>query len=188
MVIYNIMKKVLIIFFVLVGMEAKIFAFAAGMGFEDKCKNSELIIQCKVLDIISLSPGGLQLGKGNELKSNKNYAGPNSVALVHVQQIFKGNRKLLNTVIFIPCGYKFDESPCELSKSIKYVLFLEMMGRNFYHPLDPYCMHRISMDKVGLSGFDWEGDFDPKSKNGRNMPISEFIEKIARSSVSGKKK
>ena len=52
------------------------------------------------------------------------------------------------------------------------------MGRNYFHPLGPFCMHRVQKGLVGLSGFDWEGDFDPENKNGETSPLEEFVRRI----------
>ena len=152
-----------------------LLAITPSLSMEDKCQKSNLIIQGSVLRIIDLSYAD---DKSNDLKLNQDYAGPNSVALVRVQKVVKGDKKYMGTVIFVPCGYNFDASPSELSNSIKYVLFLKEMGHNYYHPTGSYCMHRILKDRIGLSGFDWEGEFSSKSKNAKTSLLNQFIQNL----------
>ncbi|MGJ8655005.1 MAG: hypothetical protein ACSHX6_01035 [Akkermansiaceae bacterium] len=149
------------------------FAMTGSLAFKDKCEKSDAIVRGVVVDIIDLTPIGKASGG-----SGKAFSGPHSVALVRVEGVFKGESVKEGGIIFIPCGYSFDESPCELTKSREYFLFLGSMGRNYYHPLGSYCMHLVRGGKVGMSGFDWEGEFESKSENARTVGVDEFVGKI----------
>lgn len=172
------MKKLIYILIVTNFSLLELLAFAPSMSLEDKCKKSDIIIKGAVMKIVELSVPDDKVKRTNPNKPEPYSTGPNSVAIVYIETVLKGDRKLQGSLIFVPCDYGVDVSPCELSESIKYVLFLESMGRNYYHPLGPYCMHRIHGAKIGLSGFDWMGDFDNKSANGKNAMLSEFVRKI----------
>src|SRR5690606_8876523 len=168
------MKYIYIFVFVALFLVNEVSAFTSGMTLERKSVESGLIIQGKVVSVIDLSVQGVVLETKESMKSevlSKEFSGPTAVALVYVEKVVKGDLKFLGTVVYVPCGYSFDESPSELTKSVRYVLFLEAMGRNFFHPLGPYCIHRIFEEKVGLSGFDWKGDFDADAKNGASMSL-----------------
>lgn len=39
-------------------------------------------------------------------------------------------------------------------------------------------MYRVQKEVVGMSGFDWEGDFDPENKNRKTATLEEFITRI----------
>lgn len=170
-----------------------ISAMQQASSIEDKCKNSDVIIKCAVLSIQSLpvpkssnvEPEGPSSEPNFKLQDSR-FLGPNAVALVRVDEVLKGDEKLKGKEIYVPFGYVKTVSPSELTKSEKYVLFLESMGHNFYHPLDPFSMHRISKDNkfVGLSGLDWEGDFDPAIVIGEITNLDGFLRRVEKAVMS----
>jgi len=163
------------------------YAFAPKMSFDDKCQKSDMIVQGEVVNVTNLFPNGSRPNEGGD-KDNEKYFGPKSVAVFRVQKVIKGDSKYLNRLILIPCQYDSDISPSELTKSKNYVLFLEQMGRGYFHPLAPSCTHRVLNNRVGLSGLDWDGDFDSEIINGENISLPEFIEDITKSVKSKNKK
>lgn len=173
------MKTILSTIFAALIMLTPSYAFVGGVEFGEKCKRSDAIIRGVVVDIVTVA-GTTKNSRGQEESIlEEEWSGPRSVAIVRIVSVLKGDAKSLNTIMFIPCGYDFDESPCELTKSKDYILFLESMGHGYFHPLDPFSMHRVQKDQVGMSGFDWEGDFDPKEQNGKSIAIEEFTKRVA---------
>ena len=131
-----------------------------------------------MIDIVQVA-GKVETPKGHQESIYKgDWAGPSAVAVVRVISAIKGEPRDIGSIILVPCGYDFDESPCELTKTKEYILFLESMGRNYFHPLGPFCMHRVHGGIVGMSGFDWDGDFDPKNTNRETSPVEDFIRRI----------
>ena len=154
------------------------YSFVAPIEFGEKCKRSDAVIRGVVVDIVTVAGQVKNSSGSDEDILEGDWTGPKSLAVIRVVSVMKGNSKKINTVIFVPCGYSFDESPCELTKSKDYILFLESMGHNYYHPLGPFCMHRVQKEMVGMSGFDWEGDFDPKNKNAKTIALDEFTKRV----------
>ena len=160
------------------------YAFVGPIEFKKKCEQSDAIVRGVVVDIVVVAKD-IKDSRGSDQKILEGeWTGPGSVAIVRVVSVLKGDIKSIGTIILVPCGYSFDESPCELTKSKDYILFLESMGHNYYHPIHPFGMHRVQKDMVGMSGFDWEGDFDPKAQNGKAITLEEFTKRI----VDAKKK
>ena len=153
-----------------------LFAVTGSMSLEDKCEKSDLIVQGLVLEIIDLYDF---TDKSKKTRfTDRKFGGPYSLALVRVKNVLKGEQTLKDKVIYIPCEYNFDESPCELTKSVEYILFMDGMDRNFYQPLDSFCIHRILDNKIGLSGFDWAGEFTSESNNAKTLLLSQFIQNV----------
>ena len=154
------------------------FALVGTLTLKDKSHKSDAIVRGVVVDIVTVAGQVKDSRGGDENILEGDWSGPSSVAVIRVVSLIKGNAKNINTIIFVPCGYDFDESPCELTKSKDYILFLRSMGHGYYHPLGPFCMHRVQKDIVGMSGFDWKGDFDPKNKNGKSISLEEFTRRV----------
>lgn len=154
------------------------FALVEAMTLKDKSSKSDVIVRGVVVDVVTVAKQVKDSNRGDENILGGAWSGPSSVAIIRVVSLIKGDSKNMNTIIFVPCGYNFDESPSELTKSKDYILFLRSMGHNYYHPLGPFCMHRVKKGAVGMSGFDWEGDFDPKNKNGKSIALEDFTQRI----------
>ena len=159
------------------------YAAFVPIDFNTKCKKSDAIVRGVVIDMVKVARNVEDSRGGDEKILEGEWSGPESVAVIRVISVIKGDAKKVNTIIFVPCGYNFDESPCELTKSKEYILFLESMGRNYFHPLDPFCMHRVQKEKVGMSGFDWGGDFDPENKDAKAIKLEEFIARIKKTAT-----
>lgn len=156
-------------------------AFVVPLEWDEKCKKADAIVRGVVIDVVPLTKqvedsGGFT----SEKNSDEDFTGPHAVALVRVTEILKGEATDLAGVIFVPCGYDFDESPAELTKTKEYALFLEKMGHNYFHPLDPFSMHRVQMGRVGNSGFDTASDFDAGKKAVESMTCEEFAKRVRR--------
>lgn len=156
------------------------YAFVAPIDLKAKCDKSDAIVRGVVVDIVTVAKD-IKDSRGSDQKILEGeWTGPSSVAIVRVVSVLKGDIKSMDTIIFVPCGYGFDESPCELTKSKDYILFLKSMGHNYYHPVNPFSMHRVQKDMVGMGGFDWEGDFDPKSKMVRRLHLKNSPSALSR--------
>jgi hypothetical protein len=160
-------------------------SFVAPIEFAEKCGRSDAILRCVVIHIVTVA-GGVRDSRGSEEDVLEGeWTGPSSVAVARVVRVIKGDSKKIGSIILIPCGYGMDESPCELTESKDYILFLESMGRNYFHPLGPFCIHRVQQDSVGMSGFDWEGDFDPDREDRETATLEEFIRRIKKATGEG---
>ena len=159
-------------------MLAPCFAFAPSKSLEAKSVQSDVIIRGIVLDIVTVAGEAVDSRGGTEDVLEGDWTGPSSVAVVRVVSVLKGDSKKIPSVVFVPCGYSFDESPCELTTSKDYIFFLESMGRRYFHPLDPYCMHRVQDGLVGMSGFDWDEDFEADERPESTMTLQEFVARI----------
>lgn len=164
------------------------FAAVAPVEFKKKCNQSDVILRGVVTDIVTVA-NDVKDSRGSDQKVLEgDWTGPSSVAVIRVVSILKGDTKKLNTIIFVPCGYSFDESPCELTKSKDYILFLESMGHNYYHPLESFSMHRVQKERVGMSGFDWEGEFEPNAQNAEVISLEEFTKRVMEAIKDGANK
>ncbi|MGJ8635155.1 MAG: hypothetical protein ACSHX7_14660 [Luteolibacter sp.] len=172
------MRKTAIFIFTILALALDLSAFTGSKTLERKTAESSTIIQGKVVGIVRLSVPEISVDSPESEILVKKSFGPAAVALVYVEKVIKGNPNFLRTIVYMPCDYNLNESPSEVTESVRYVLFLEALGKNFFHPLDSYSTHRIFEDKIGLSGFDWKGDFDPDSKNGKNMSLEKFLSDV----------
>ncbi|MBK1790690.1 hypothetical protein [Persicirhabdus sediminis] len=154
------------------------YAFVVPLKFAEKCERSDAIIRGVVLDIITVAGEVEDSSGGKESILEGAWTGPHSIAVIRVVSVIKDDENQVDSVIFVPCGYSYDESPCELTKSKDYILFLDSMSRNYFHPLGPFCMHRVKNELVGMSGFDWDGDFDSSNENRETVPLEEFVKRI----------
>lgn len=172
------MKKLLITILAAAAMLTPCHSMVAPIEFEEKCNRSDAIIRGVVLNIVTVAQKTKSSSGHEGSLLEGGFTGPSSVAVIRVVKVLKGDSEKVGPIIFVPCGYSFDESPCELTQSKDYILFLKSMGHNYFHPLGPFCMHRVQKEVVGMSGFDWEGDFNLKSKNREIASIEEFLKLI----------
>lgn len=173
-------KALLLIFLCFAG---QLHGFVAPMSLPEKARGSDTIVRGVVLKIIPLSievsdSRGPHPGK---IPSEK-FAGPNCVALVRVIEAVKG--KVREDVIFVPCGYNFDESPGELTEAKEYLLFLKSMGNNYHHPLHASCTHLIENSRVSISGNDHDGDFEPDEIADKTVSYADFVKQIREANAS----
>jgi hypothetical protein len=115
------------------------------------------------------------------------YNGPLCIAEVAIEEVWKhtgrktafspteGNATSLPKTIIVPCQHTYDESPSSLTQGKSYVVFLEAMGANLYHPLDPACTHLIKDDRV--SDFGMNSDPDPKF-GAKVFPVADFKKEV----------
>lgn len=164
---------------VLWGVGPSLDAFVIPMTWEDKCIGSDAIIRGEVVELIQL-PKGVESPKGStpEKVTDAGFSGPHSVAVVRVTDVVKTNIGDLQKIIFIPCGYDFDESPAELTKAKDYILFLRSMGENYFHPMDYCSTHRVQKENVGLSGLDTDADFIEEVLEEESVKREEFVRRI----------
>lgn len=161
-----------------------VIAIAPRMTLENKCFESDIIIRCSVISIRELPSQKNKEKKPSHIESavskqaEKGPIGPKSVAMVLIEEVVKGDPNFKGKYIYIPCGYESNISPSELTKSKKYVLFLKRMGHNFYYPVHHTSIHRISENNelLGLSGVDWEGDFETHLVNGEKVILGESVQ------------
>ena len=172
------MKTLFLAILSTMAMLAPCHSFVVPLEFGSKCKRSDAIVRGVVIDIVTVAGVVESSGGGEEAILEEDWAGPTSLAVIRVVSVIKGDSKSIGSFVFVPCGYNFDESPCELTESKDYILFLESMGRNYFHPLGPFCMHRVQKEVVGMSGFDWGGDFDPENKSRETVSLDEFVRRI----------
>jgi hypothetical protein len=133
-----------------------------------------------VVDVIPLTKGTEDSG-GHRIEKNvdEDFTGPHAVAILRVTDVLKGPAENYPSVMFIPCGYDYDESPAELTKSKDYILFLRHMGGNYFSPLDPFSMHRVQVNRVAKSGLDTDSDFKKENIKTKTVQLSEFTAQIA---------
>lgn len=132
-------------------------AFVVPMTFAEKCSKAEAILHIRVEKVESVD-------------LTKNIAWQfHALARCKVMSSYKGKDDWVEKLIFIPCDYHFDESPCDIEVGKDYVVFLETMGNfsKFGHPVGPLCCHLISDGKV-FSGIPGKGA----------MKIEEFAQLI----------
>lgn len=150
------------------------------MEWGAKCVQADAIIRGVVIDLVLLTKRtDDSRGFSSEKNVDEDFSGPHAVAIVRVTDVLKGRSQGYSGIIFVPCGYDFDESPAELTKSKDYILFLHHMGENYFRPLDPFSMHRVQVDRVSKSGFDTESDFKDEAAKTETEPLSEFKKQIA---------
>lgn len=132
-------------------------AFVVPMPFAEKCSKAEAILHITVEKVESVD-------------LTKNIAWQfHAVARCKVISSYKGKEDWKGKLVFIPCDYHFDESPCDIEEGKEYVVFLETMGNfsKFGHPVGPLCCHLISDGKV-FSGIPEKGA----------MKVEEFVQLI----------
>jgi hypothetical protein len=172
------MKLAIILFCVFTAQIAN--GFVEPMEWGAKCVRADAIIRGVVIDMILLTKRtDDSRGLSRERIVDKDFSGPHAVAIVRVTDVLKGPAENYPPIMFIPCGYDFDESPAELTRSKDYILFLHHMGANYFQPLDPFSMHRVQVDRVSKSGFDTESDFKDEAAKTETVPLSEFKNQIA---------
>lgn len=113
-------------------------AFVVSMTFEEKCIQAEAILHIKVekVEQVDLTEGLAWQFHG--------------LARCKVISSFKGDIDWKGKLIFIPCDYRFDESPSPIETENEYIVFLETMGNfsKFGHPIGPFCCHGVADGKV----------------------------------------
>lgn len=171
-----------IILFVALLLARPAVAFVVPLGWSEKCASADAIVRGVVIDIVQLTKHAPD-SRGSSIERNvdKDFAGPHAVAIVKAIEILKGDEEKLNGVFFIPCGFDFDESPAELTQTKEYVFFLRQMGYSYFHPLDPFSMHRMQRGRVGLSGFDTDSDLEEGAKSGESVSYEEFVDRVRKS-------
>jgi hypothetical protein len=173
---------------VLSGIMSPLPAFVADIGFDARCNGADAIVRGVVVEMVPVTgPVADSRGHAGEKITDGGFTGPNAVAIVRVTDLLKGERDRIQGLIFVPCGYDFDESPAELTKSKEYFLFLRSMGYHYFHPLDAFSMHRVQGGRVSLSGFDWDEDFKVGADEAKSTPVEGFVEKIRKSVVEARK-
>jgi hypothetical protein len=112
------------------------------------------------------------------------YLGPTSIAAAKITSVWKmpsnerrfmsdesGEEKnrlpALPETIMIPCEYDYEAQPSNLTAGRTYIVFLQSMGRNFYHPLDPASTHVIQADRVAHFGVNHPPGKDFPKKSSR---------------------
>ena len=133
-------------------------AFVIPLTFDEKCRDADAILHIVVEKVERVS-----LTSGMKWQFQ-------ALARCKVMGSFIGDQKWEAEYVFIPCGYGFDESLCDIQEKHEYVVFLETLGNfsKFAHPLRALCCHPVSDGKVDLL----EGDETPIS-------LEELANKIA---------
>ncbi|RYZ91347.1 MAG: hypothetical protein EOP06_06985 [Proteobacteria bacterium] len=153
--------------------------FVASLTLSEKAAEADVIARGVVVKIIQLTAQVTDSGGSNTGKNtDEGFSGPHAIAVVRVTDTLKGQLKSQQGIIFVPCGYSFDESPAELTATKEYVLFLQDMGRSYYHPTTAFSTHRVQAGRVGKSGFDYDGDFKAEKIQGDTQAIEEFVKQI----------
>jgi hypothetical protein len=123
------------------------------LEFEQKCRTADAIYEIHVEKVETTD---LTEGMTWQFKA---------LARCKIVSVMKGSEKAVETFVFIPCGYEFDESPCDIEQGKSYVVFLETMGNfsSFGHPLSAFCCHPVvdgkanpdyfGKDLIGLDAF-----------------------------------
>lgn len=108
-------------------------AFVVPLTFDQKCRDADAILEITVEKIEKVA---LTEGMTWQFKA---------LARCKVASSFKGDEDWAGKLVFIPCDYQFDESPCDIEQGKRYVVFLETMGNfsKFGHPLSASCCHEI---------------------------------------------
>ncbi|RYD48401.1 MAG: hypothetical protein EOP85_03625 [Verrucomicrobiaceae bacterium] len=161
--------------------------FVAATPFPEKVAKADVIARGVVVKIIQLTTDITDSrGPSSEEVTDKGFSGPNAIALFRVTETLKGKLEPNQSVVFVPCGYSFDESPSELTDTKEYVLFLKDLTRNYYHPTTSYSIHRVQDGRVCISGFDWDENFKPENIEKETEPVGKFIQKIKAAMVATK--
>lgn len=153
--------------------------FVEPLPLKEKAATADAIVRGVVVNVIQLAVSTSDSrGASVEKITDKNFSGPNAVAIVRVTDQLKGDFKPDHGIIFVPCGYDFDESPAELTVAKEYMLFLKSMGHNYYHPTTAYSTHRVQMGRVSTSGIDTESYFEPQASPEETLPLEEFMKQV----------
>lgn len=105
-----------------------------------------------------------------------------AITLAHTQSLSSksypaGSRPALPMYIMVPCDYHFSESLSDLTAKVDYVLFLESLGGNFYHPVDPGSTHVVYEQRVRTFGMNHPVRDEEKFKMD-SIPLEEFKSRI----------
>lgn len=163
------------------------FALAAflSLSLEQKVTRADVIAKVTVRKITRVMPE--KPNKAVDPKVEGTYFGPLCIAEVEIDDLWKNSGKKtafwsdegkavsLPKTILVPCEYRFEESPSSLTEGKSYVVFLEAMGANLYHPLDPACTYRVKDDRVSDSGIDSEPD---PTFGVRLIPVADFKKEV----------
>lgn len=163
------------------------FALAAffPLSLEEKVSQADVIAKVTVHKITRVMPE--KPNKAVDPKAKGTYFGPLCIAEVEIDELWKHSGKKatfssiegklvsLPKTILVPCEYQFEESPSSLTEGKSYVVFLEAMGANIYHPLDQASTHRIKEDRV--SDFGMNSDPTPDF-GGRVIPVADFKKEV----------
>lgn len=159
--------------------------FFVPLSLDEKVLQADVIAKVtvrKVTRIMAEKPN-----EGVDQKIQGLYNGPLCIATVELEEVWKntgrktayspteGRTLSLPKTIMVPCQYTFDESPSSLTEGKSYVVFLQAMGANLYHPLDPASTHRIKEGKV--SDFGMNSDPTPDF-GGRVIPVADFKKEV----------
>ena len=163
----------------LVGLTGPLSAFVAPVSLGEKCSRADGIVRGVVVDIVPVTrPTEDSSGLGAEKTTDREFTGPNAIAVVRVVEVLKGSPTVIRGTILVPCGYDFDESPSELTETKDYLLFLRSMGHGYFHPLDPFSTHRIQLGRISQSGIDSDADFEGNNEGKAPLPYGEFAAQV----------
>jgi len=155
--------------------------FAVPLDFGMRCGTADVIVRGVVVDIVPLVARGRESKRG-EKEADDDFGGPMNVAIVRVTDVVKpgAETKIKGPagLIYVPCGYNFDESPCELTDGKEYVLFLKAGGNNFFNAVDFMSTNRVVNGVVGMSGIDGDLDFDGTSEEKDRLPYEAFVKRV----------
>lgn len=177
------MKKTLV---VVAGLVTSALCYAAfvPMQSKERASKSVLIIKGTVKKVEVLFDAKPTKGVG---QIDGHYFGPSSVAVVDIEEIWKlpdngtcfvPNQPKEHTLpmqVLVPCDYTYEESPADLTAGRTYVLFLEQMGSNFYHPTDKASTHVVHDGRVAKFGMNLQPGQDFSTES---IPLAEFREQI----------
>ncbi|WP_170156791.1 hypothetical protein [Roseimicrobium gellanilyticum] len=120
---------------------------------------ADLVVVAEVISVNRLASREMLVTE----KERGLYLGPTSIAVVKISALWKdsghltrfitdGSGDKLTQAIFVPCDYTFDESPSDLTVGRRYVLFLDALGANMFHPIDPASTHVLHEGRVATFG------------------------------------
>lgn len=155
------------------------------LSLKEKVTRADVIAKVTVRKVTRLMPDKPNVAVDPKLEGS--YFGPLCIAEVKIDELWKNSGKKtvfssiegklvsLPKTILVPCEYQFQESPSSLTEGKSYVVFLEAMGANLYHPLDQASTHRIKEDRV--SDFGMDADPTPDF-GGRVIPVADFKKEV----------
>lgn len=162
------------------------------LSLEEKSASADLVVVAEVVSVNRLATREALVA---DVKQGM-YLGPTSIAVVKISAVWKDSGHLtrfiagnsgagvLTQTIFVPCGYTFDESPSDLTVGQRYVMFLDALGANMFHPLDPASTHVLHEGRVATFGVNHPPANDFKEQS---VSVEEFNKQVM-SAIAPKQK